>query len=79
MYARDCNQHHCLVVQGKKQETNTGRKAKMPDHYRCTITCAFFGKRKHYEHEYYHNQRLSAQLKDEAPNGGGNGSGSSKC
>ena len=55
------------------QETNTGGKAKMPDHYRCTITCAFCGKRKHYEDECYHKQRLSAKLKSEAQNGGGGG------
>ena len=51
------------MVQGKKQETNTGAKRKMPAHYRCTITCAFSGKRKHYEDKCYHKQRLSAKLK----------------
>ena len=40
MHDPDCNQHGCLVVQGKKQETNTGGTAKMPNHYRCNITCA---------------------------------------
>ena len=50
-HAPDCEQRDCFVVQGKKQETNTGAKAKMPDHYRCTITCAFCGKRKHYGHQ----------------------------
>ena len=57
----------------EKRETNTGGKAKLPDHYRCTITCAFCGKRKHYEDECYHKQRLSAKLKTE--NGSGKGSG----
>ena len=47
-HAPDCDQRDCFVVRGKKQETNTGAKPKMPDHYRCTITCAFLGKRKHY-------------------------------
>ena len=42
-HAPDCDQHDCFVVQGKKQETNTGAKPKMPDHYKCTITCAFVG------------------------------------
>ena len=41
--ARDCDQHECLVGQGKKQMTNSGGNAKMPDHYRCTITCAICG------------------------------------
>ena len=75
-HAPDCDQRDCFVVQGKKQETNTGSKPKMPDHYRCTITCAFCGKRKHYEDECYHKQRLSAKLKGEdAGKGSGKGSG----
>ena len=79
-HAPDCEQRDCFVVQGKKQETNTGAKAKMPDHYRYTITCAFCGKRKHYEDECYHKQRLSAKLKGEdrgkgSGKGGGTGNG----
>ena len=62
------------MVQGKKQETNTGGKAKLPDHYRCTITCAFCGKRKHYEDECYHKQPL-AKLKTENASGKGGGKG----
>ena len=76
-HAPDCEQRDCFVVQGKKQETNTGPKCKMPDHYRCTITCAFCGKRKHYEDECYHKQRLSAKLKAEDP-GKGSGKGEGK-
>ena len=71
-HAPDCDQRDCFVVQGKEQETNTGAKRMMPDHYRGTITCAFCGKRKHYEDECYHKQRLSAKLKGEDP---GKGSG----
>ena len=84
-HAPDCEQRDCFLVQGKKQETNTGAKAKMPDHYRCTITCAFCGKRKHYEDECYKKQRLSAKLKGEDPGKGcgksggkGNGNDSGK-
>ena len=56
----------------------------MPDHYRCTITCAFCGKRKHYEDECYHKQRLSAKLKGEDPGKGsgkvgGKGNGNASC
>ena len=76
-HAPDRDQRDCFVVQGKKQETNTGSKPKMPDHYRCTITCAFCGKRKHYEDECYHKQRLSAKLKGEDP-GKGSGKGGGK-
>ena len=63
------------MAQGKKQETNTGGKAKLPDHYSSTITCAFCGKRKHYEDECYHKQRSSAKLKTENASGKGGGKG----
>ena len=76
-HAPDCEKRDCFVVQEKKQETNTGAKAKLPDHYRCTITCAFCRKRKHYEDECYHKQRLSAKLKGEDP-GKGSGKGGGK-
>ena len=79
-HAPDCEQRDCCVVKGKRQENNTGAKPKLPDHYRCTITCAFCGKRKHYEDECYHKQRLSAKLKGEdsgkaAAKGGGKSNG----
>ena len=63
------------MVQGKKQETNTGGNAKLPDWYRCTSTCAFCGKRKHYEDECYHKQRLWAKLETENASGKGSGKG----
>ena len=74
-HALDCDQRNCIVVQGKKQETKTGSKAKMPDHYRCTITCAFSEKRKHYEDKCYHKQGLPAKLKTENASGKGSGKG----
>ena len=73
VHVPEYDQPLCFVLQGKKQETNTGGKAKMPDHYRCMITCAFCGKRSQYESECHHKQRLSAKLKSEAQNGGGGG------
>ena len=75
VYAPDSNQHECFMVRGKKQEINSGGTAKMPDHYRCTITCAFCCKRNHYEDECYHKQRLSANLNSEAQIGGQGGKG----
>ena len=75
LHAPDCDQRDCFVDQEKKQETNTGGKAKLLDHYRCTITCAFCGKRKHYEDECYHKQSLSAKLKTEKGIGKGSGKG----
>ena len=67
--APDCDHRDCFVVQEKKQETNTGGKAKLPDHYRCTMTCAICGKTKNYEEECYHKQRLLAKLKTENASG----------
>ena len=77
VHALKCDEHHYSVVQGKRPETNTGGKAQMPNHYRCTITCAFCGNRKHYEDGCYHKKRLSAKLKNEAQNGGGSARGKS--
>ena len=39
-HAPDCEQRDCFVVQGEKQDTNTGAKAKLLDHYSRTITRA---------------------------------------
>ena len=75
LHTYDCEQGSCFVIQGKKQETNTGGKAKMPDHYRCTITCEFCGRRKHYEEECYHKQHLSAKPKTDQDSGKGSGKG----
>ena len=50
----------------------------MPDHYRCTVTCAPCGCRKHYDGESCHKQCLSAKLKSHnSQNGGQNGKGNS--
>ena len=64
-----------VVVQEKKQKTDTGGKAKKADHYRCTITCALCSKHNHYQDECYYKQRLSAKLKSEAHSGGPGGKG----
>ena len=78
VHAPACDMQDRYVVQGTKQETNTGGKAKMPDHYRCTFTCAFCGRNKHYEDVCYHKQHLSANLKGETQNGGKGGRGNSE-
>ena len=33
------------------------------DHFRCTITCGYCGKRRHYEHECHIKKRVSDKLK----------------
>ena len=84
VHASDCEGHQCFLVQGKTQKTNTGGTQKMPDHYRCTITCAFCGKRKHYEDECWHKQKLSNRLKEDlksktkGQDKGGRGTGKDK-
>ena len=78
LHVPDCDQQNCFLVQGKKQETNTGGKAKLPDHYGCTITCAFCGKRKHHEDKCYHKQRLSVKLKTKSSSGKGVGKGNAE-
>ena len=76
IHAPNCDMHDCFVVQRKKQETNTAGKAEMPNHYGCTVTCPFGGRRKHYEDECYHKQRLSPKLRNEnSQKGGQNGKG----
>ena len=75
LHTSDCDQWDGFVVQGKKQQTNTGSKAKLSDHYRCIITCALCGRRKHYEDGCYHKQRLSAKLKTANASGKGSGKG----
>ena len=41
LHAPGCNQRNGFMVQGNRQETNTGGKGKLLDHYWCTSTCAF--------------------------------------
>ena len=67
LHAPDCDQHECIVVQHERHEADTCGKAKMPNHNTCTITCAFGGKRKHYEDGCYHKQRLLAKLTERGP------------
>ena len=69
---------HLIVVQGTEQKTNTRGKAKMPDHYRCTMASAFCGRPKHHEDECYYKKRLAANLKSaNSPNWGQNSKGNS--
>ena len=65
VHAHDSEGHDCFLVKGKKQETNTRKKEKMPEHFRCTVTCAFCGSRKHYEDEFNDKKKLCARLKSE--------------
>ena len=53
-HAPDCD--HCTgcVLQLKRQQhTKDGKTVTHQDHFRCTITCSYCGKRRHYEGEYH--------------------------
>ena len=65
-------QESCLSIKKKKQEnhlTKDGQKEKAPDHFRCTVTCCFFGKRCRYEDECHKQKMISDKLKAESASG----------
>ena len=39
----------CLLQLQNKHKTKDGHEAKYQDHFRCTITCGYCGKHRHYE------------------------------
>ena len=45
------------------QKTKDGQEVKHQDHFRCTITCGYCGKRRHYEDECHIKRRESEKLK----------------
>ena len=51
-HAPDCNHRSGCVLQLKRQQhTKDGKTVTHEDHFRCTITCGYCGKRRHYEDE----------------------------
>ena len=51
-HAPDCNHRSGCVLQLKRQQhTKNGKTVTHQDHFRCTITCGYCGKRRHYEGE----------------------------
>ena len=47
----------------RKQKTKDGQEVKHQDHFRCTITCGYCGKRRHYKDECHIKRRESEKLK----------------
>ena len=47
----------------RTQKTKDGQEVKHQDNFRCTITCGFCGKRRHYEDECHLNRRECEKLK----------------
>ena len=51
-HAPDCDgRSACMLHLKRTQKTKDGQEVKHQDHFRCTITCGFCGKRRHYEDE----------------------------
>ena len=62
--APDCDGRSACMLQLKRtQKTKDGQEVKHQDHLRCTITCEYCDKRRHYEHECHIKRRESEKLK----------------
>ena len=49
-HASDCDHRSACVLQPKRQQpTKDGKKVNHQDHFRCTITCGFYRKHRHYK------------------------------
>ena len=60
----DCDgRSACLPQLQRKQKTKDGQELKHQDHFRCTITCRYCGKRRHYKDECHIKRRKSEKLK----------------
>ena len=63
-HAPDCDgRSACMLRLKRTQKTYDGQEVKHQDHFRCTITCGFCGKRRHYEDEGHIKRRESEKLK----------------
>ena len=63
--APDCDRQSACMLQLKRtQKTKDGQEVKHQDHFCCTITCGYCGKRRHYEDECHKKRRESENLKE---------------
>ena len=63
-HASDCDlRSGCMLQMKRQQHTKDGKTVTHQDHFRCTITCGFCGKRRHYEDECHIKKRESDKLK----------------
>ena len=63
-HALDCDHRNSCMLQIKKQQDSRGGKTvTRQDHFRCTITCGYCGKRRHYKEECHIKKRESDKLK----------------
>ena len=63
-HAPDCDHRSSCMRQMKRQQhVKDGKTVTHQDHFRCTITCGYCGKRRHYEDECHLKKRESDKLK----------------
>ena len=63
-HAPDCDGRSACILQRKRiQKIKYGQEVKHQDHFRCTITCGYCGKRRHYEDECHIKRHESERLK----------------
>ena len=62
-YAPHCDARiACMLQLQRKQKTKDCQEVKHQDHFGCTITCGYCGKRRHYEDECHITRRESQKL-----------------
>ena len=60
----DCDRcSSCMLQLKRTQKTKDGQEVKHQDHFCCTITCGYCGKRRHYEDECHIKRREFEKLK----------------
>ena len=63
-HASDCDHRsNCMLQMKRQQHTKDGKPVTHQDHFRCTITCGYCGKRRHYEDKCHIKKRESDKLK----------------
>ena len=60
-HAPDCDHRsNCMLQMKRQQHTKDGKTVTHQDHFRCTITCGYCGKRRHYEDKcHIKNERVT--------------------
>ena len=63
-HATDCDHRSSCMLQMKRQQhSKAGKTVTHQNHFRCTITCSYCGKHRHYEDECHIKKRESDKLK----------------
>ena len=63
-HAPDCDlRSSCMLQMKRQQHSRDGKTVTHQDYFRCTITCGYCGKRRHYEDECHFKKRESDKLK----------------